>query len=80
MPLNLLGDEAAGDFGPSAACLLHFLCLEANVCRHDEVYGNLVQMEAATYAVDEGLVVTDEHGSRFRLRVTAEPLPPPAAG
>ncbi len=49
------------------------LCEEAGVCLHDEE-GNSVQIHAATYDVISGLLVQDEAGNRFRLRVTEEPL------
>jgi hypothetical protein len=58
-----------------AAYLVARLCEEAGVCLHD-AEGNRVLLEAATWEFGRGLVVTDGQGRSFRLRVTAEPLPP----
>lgn len=49
------------------------LCDEAKVCQPELPLGE-TEVWAATYAVDEGLIVTDEKGNKFRLRVTAEKL------
>lgn len=76
MALDLLERRPVWDAdlgaGVEASLLLKYLCLEAGVCRHDEVYGNLVRIDAATVDVQDGLRVTDAQGKVWRLRVTAE--------
>jgi hypothetical protein len=47
------------------------LCEEAGVCLHDEET-NKVEIHAATYDCIFGLMVQDEHGQKFRLKVRAE--------
>ncbi len=78
MSLDLLREDRFGDWDPpsvsvGAAYLVGCLCIEAGVCLHDP-QGNVVEMAASTFAVDEGLLVKDNRGQWFRLRVTAIPL------
>ncbi len=58
----------------SALNLVAWLCIEARVCLHDDM-GNKVQVDAAQWDLDDGLIVTDEHGQRWHLRITAESEP-----
>ena len=60
--------------GVEASYLVACLCGEAKVCLTGNDYGNQICIEKATYHVEEGLVVTDSDGKRWRLRVTAEAL------
>lgn len=56
-----------------ASWLLARLCEEAGICIHDPET-NPIEIHAATYDVENGLRVTDEHGRTFRLRPVAESL------
>lgn len=73
MALDLL--EVAEDGGVvDAAWLVVRLCEEAGIfqpCTPEEIE---VEIHSATYEVGQGLIVMDEDGKKFRLRVTAEPI------
>lgn len=80
MAIDLMKCEIVGDteetFGYKtlpAFDLVAYLCMEARVCIHDPET-NPIEIHAATWDVHNGLLVTDEHGKTFRLRVTAEEI------
>lgn len=52
------------------------LAAEAKVCLPELSPEGEMEVHAATYDTGQGLVVTDEMGVQYRLRVTAEPLNP----
>ena len=53
--------------------LIARLCEEAGVCLHD-AETKPVEIHAATWDVDNGLVVQDEVGRKYRLKVKAKQL------
>lgn len=68
-------DLLKGQINSLASYLVARLCDEAGVCQTGNEYGNTVDLHCATYDVENGLVVTDGKGRRFRLKIEAEELP-----
>lgn len=67
-------EETIATTGINAFQLVAMLCRsEARVCLRGED-SNLAELHGAWYDCNNGLIVMDKHGQRFRLRVTAEPF------
>ena len=79
MSLDLLNSLNTGDDVP-ASYLVVKLAGEAHIGLTGNEYGNQVVLSAATWDAENGLVVTDGLGQRFRLRVVAEHLNAPRVG
>lgn len=69
MALDLLGNDPE----VPGAYVVKLLCWEAMICiDSQEEQGNAFHIEAATFEVGRGFLITDAQGRTFRLKIEAQ--------